>query len=166
MGLRGTKPQNKHEKIAAGVRKSRINFDEPEPDVVNDDAPTPLRFVKNKRLAELWQYYTQLIKGMKVLTVADLSAIEELVYYKDQSERAEIQIKKLGEVLEQTNKHGEPYLTENPWLGIRNKANDKLMKLYTQFGLTPAARTSLKVTQPKETKKSPLKVLSIKTKTA
>jgi P27 family predicted phage terminase small subunit len=41
------------------------------------------------------------------------------------------------------------YAIQNPWLSIANKAFDQMMKLMTEFGMTPSSRSRVKTIQPK-----------------
>lgn len=149
MGTRGTKPASKAQKIAKGTRKDRINFEEPEPPALSLSTPCPVRF-KEPRQKVLWKYFLNLFSEMKILSVADQAAIEELVYYKWLSEKAEKDVQEHGEVIESKNKKGEMYLSENPWINIKVKSSDRVVKLLTQFGLTPSSRSTIKVEKPKD----------------
>jgi P27 family predicted phage terminase small subunit len=151
MGQRGTKPKPNAIKKAEGVRKSRINFDEPVVIPLSINTEPPERFTE-KRQKELWFYFLGLFHSMHILSNADQYALEELIYHKWLSERAEKEVKAKGEVITLINKAKEEYLTENPWVNIKIKSSDRVMKILTQFGLTPSSRSSLKIEKPKEKK--------------
>ena len=158
MGKRGTKPAPTAIKKLRNVRKDRINNDEPVSPPLSADSLPPKRFKDDKRKMFLWRYYLQLFTEMKILSQADQSALEELVYHKWMSEKAEQEVKENGEVIEQVNKAKQKYFIENPWLNIKYKSSDRVTKLLTQFGLTPSSRSSIKVEKP-TAKKTGLKVL-------
>lgn len=165
MGARGTKPQPTAIKKARGTRKDRINLDEPEPPSLSVSTPPPDRFKKHVRQKQLWVYFLKLFSEMRILSVADQAAMEELVYHKWMSERAEEEVRLKGEVIVQVNKAKQEYYIENPWLNIKYKSSDRVTKLLTQFGLTPSSRSSVKVEKP-SVKKTGLKILMVKKKSA
>ncbi len=163
MGKRGTKSKTTEAKILSGERKkNRLNFDEPTPDKLNPDAPAPERFQKFPRKVELWGIYIGFLEHMHLLSKVDVHALEELVHYKHLGELAEDELDKNGAVIWTTNSAGAEVMIENPWNNVKIKSSDRVLKLLTQFGLTPTARTSLKVEKPKEQTKG-LKILMGKT---
>ena len=163
MGKRGTKPRPTEEKILKGeYKKDRLNHNEPTPDKINSDTPAPERFQKFPRKVELWGIYIGFLEHMHLLSKVDVHALEELVHHKYLGEVAEDELDKNGAVIWTTNSAGAEVMIENPWNNVKIKSSDRVLKLLTQFGLTPTARTSLKVEKPKEQKQG-LKILMGKT---
>ncbi len=163
MGRRGTKSKTTEAKILSGERKKdRLNFDEPTPDKLNSDTPAPERFQKFPRKVELWGVYIGFLEHMHLLSKVDVHALEELVHHKYMSELAEEGLDNNGAVISTVNSAGAEVLVESPWINVKIKSSDRVLKLLTQFGLTPTARTSLKVEKPKEQKQG-LKILMGKT---
>ena len=166
MGLRGTKPKPTSDKILKGeTKKDRLNFDEPKPDLINTDTPAPLRFKDFPRKVELWGIYLGFLSHMGVLSKVDVHGLEELVHHKYMGELAEYELDRNGAVIYSTNSSGYEVMIENPWNNIKIKSSDRVLKLLTNFGLTPTSRASLKVEKPKD-KPQGLKLLMGKPKTA
>jgi P27 family predicted phage terminase small subunit len=163
MGKRGPKARTTAEKVKAGeYRNERLNHDEPTPDKISSDTPAPERFQKFPRKVELWGIYIGFLEHMHLLSKVDVHALEELVHHKYLGELAEDELDKNGAVIWTTNSAGAEVMIENPWNNVKIKSSDRVLKLLTQFGVTPTARTSLKVEKPKENK-SGLKLLMGKT---
>lgn len=163
MGKRGTKSKTTEAKILSGERKKdRLNFDEPTPDRLNSDTPPPERFNPFPRKVELWGIYIGFLEHMHLLSKVDVHALEELVHHKYMGELAEDELDKNGAVIKTYNSAGVEVYIESPWNNVKIKSSDRVLKLLTQFGLTPTARTSLKVEKPKEQKQG-LKILMGKT---
>ena len=163
MGKRGPKARTTAEKIKAGeYRTERLNRNEPTPDKINSDTPAPERFQNFPRKVELWGIYIGFLEHMHLLSKVDVHALEELVHHTYMGELAEDELDKDGAVISTVNSAGAIVLIESPWNNVKIKSSDRVLKLLTQFGLTPTSRTGLKVDKPKESKQG-LKLLMNKT---
>ena len=60
--------------------------------------------------------------------------------------KAEYMIRKLGHVITTTNGN----IIQSPWVGISNKAKLTAHKFLVEFGLTPASRSKVSASDPKE----------------
>lgn len=90
------------------------------------------------------RFYTDvhhLLTNCRVLSANDLYALETLAHQWGVWNRARAKVMEEGEVYETTNGNQ----VQSPWLGIMNKASDRLFKGYTHFGLTPSARGGVSV---------------------
>ena len=156
MGTRGTKKKPTALKVIKGtLRKDRINPAEPKPDLINNLPASPARF--NKEAKKIWDKVCKDLKKLNLLTDVDIHIVEEYVYWKEMSERAEKELRQNGEVCIFVNKAGQEYMTESPWLAIKQKASDRVLKIGVQFGFTPSSRSDIK--SPSKDEADPLQQL-------
>jgi P27 family predicted phage terminase small subunit len=93
-----------------------------------------------------WAELLPLLQGVKVMTRAD---VEALARYCDTYEwwlatRAKLRAE--GDTYPILNDGGEiKYIAQRPEVSIAHKLSQQLRQLESDFGLSPAARTSLKV---------------------
>lgn len=141
MGRRGPKPAPTAIKIARGTVRGKPNA-EPQPPVGGVAMPSHLGEVAAGKWAEL----LPLLQGVKVMTRAD---VEALARYCDTYEwwlatRAKLRAE--GDTYPILNDGGEiKYIAQRPEVSIAHKLSQQLRQLESDFGLSPAARTSLKV---------------------
>jgi P27 family predicted phage terminase small subunit len=143
MGRRGPRPQPTKLKIIRGNPGCRpINKAEPQPQSDGVVMPSHLGEVAAGKWAEL----LPLLQAVKVMTRAD---IEALARYCDTYEwwlATRATLKKQGDTYPILNDKGEvKYIAQRPEVSIANKLAAQLRQLESDFGLSPAARTSLKV---------------------
>jgi len=143
MGRRGPKPEPTPLKIVRGNPGRRpLNKDEPQPPSDGVVMPSYLGEVAAGKWAEL----LPLLQAVKVMTRAD---IEALARYCDTYEwwlATRAKLKKEGDTYPILNDKGEvKYIAQRPEVSIANKLATQLRQLESDFGLSPAARTSLKV---------------------
>lgn len=143
MGAGGRAPKPTPLKLLAGTQKSRINTDEPKPDADVPECPSKQRDVR-----AIWDYTIAQLQVMGIVTMVDRDALhaycEAVVAFR---EACDI-IQREGPIIE--GSHGG--LVRHPACAMK-KENAMLMKSYAQqFGLTPSARTSIRVgdAKPKE----------------
>ena len=124
--------------------------DEPTPNTGIPDLPPGLSRVARTA----WDRLAPLLDGMSVLTQVDGAALErmcesyaEIIRYQDLIDRD-------GATYMTTNEHGEMLIKGNPAVAMLGAADRRFKSYLTEFGLTPAARTKVKVTGGK--KKDPL----------
>lgn len=150
---RGRPPRPTALKLVAGERKkSRLNDDEPQPEDGLPQCP-----VTDKLVREVWDFTVEQLRKMKVITVADRDML--LAYC-----QAVVLHRRMSQHLDNT---GYLYETEgglapSPALRQQKEAALLMKQLGCEFGLTPAARTRIKVADQKvpEEQKTPGRLLS------
>jgi P27 family predicted phage terminase small subunit len=143
MGKRGPKPTPTKLKILRGNPGCRpINADEPQPPVDGIAMPEHLGEVAAARWGEL----LPMLQSTRVMTRAD---VEALARYCDTYEwwlATRAKLKKEGDTYPILNDGGEiKYIAQRPEVSIAHKLATQLRQLEADFGLSPAARVSLKV---------------------
>jgi len=140
--MAGRKPTPTALKVIRGNPGKRpLNKDEPQPQVaVNIRPPTWL----TKEAKKHWKVVSKQLSDVGILTDLDKHALtmycEEYARWRDALQKMKDQ-----EVIE-TDKGNE---IQSPWVGIANKAFDHMLKIMSEFGMTPSSRSRLTV-QPKE----------------
>lgn len=140
---RGRKPTPTALKLVAGARPDRINDDEPQPGEGVPDCPS-----RHPEVRRVWDYTVSQLTTMRVLTMADRDALgaycEAVVQHRVASEI----LAKEGLIVE--GSHGG--LVSHPAQKIQREAASMIRAFSTEFGLTPSARSRIKVgdTQPKQ----------------
>lgn len=143
MGRRGPRPQPTELKVVRGNPGCRaLNTAEPKPPADGVLMPSHLGEVA----AGKWDELLPLLQAVRVMTRAD---IEALARYCDTYEwwlATRAKLKKEGDTYPILNDKGEiKYIAQRPEVSIANKLAMQLRQLESDFGLSPAARTSLKV---------------------
>jgi P27 family predicted phage terminase small subunit len=145
MGKRGPKPQPTKLKILRGNPGCRsLNGDEPQPPTDGIAMPSHLGPVASARWAEL----LPVLQATRVMTRAD---VEALGRYCDTWEwwlAVRAKLKAEGDTYGILNDKGDvKYVAQRPEVSIAHKLAQQLRQLESDFGLSPAARSSLKVEQ-------------------
>lgn len=143
MGRRGRKPEPTQLKILRGNPGCRpINKAEPQPPTDGVVMPSHLGAVAVGK----WNELLPLLQAVRVMTRAD---IEALARYCDTYEwwlATRAKLKAEGDTYPILNDKGDvKYIAQRPEVSIANKLATQLRQLESDFGLSPAARTSLKV---------------------
>jgi P27 family predicted phage terminase small subunit len=143
MGKRGPKPQPTKLKILRGNPGCRsLNGDEPQPPTDGIAMPSHLGPVASARWAEL----LPMLQATRVMTRAD---VEALARYCDTYEwwlAVRAKLKAEGDTYPILNDKGDvKYIAQRPEVAIAHKLAQQLRQLEADFGLSPAARVSLKV---------------------
>jgi P27 family predicted phage terminase small subunit len=122
--------------------KRKIKTGEPTPPESGVEMPEYLGPVARAR----WAVMLPLLQGVRVMTRAD---VEALARYCDTYEwwlATRAKLKKEGDTYPILNDKGDvKYIAQRPEVSIANKLAAQLRQLESDFGLSPAARTSLKV---------------------
>ena len=122
--------------------KRRLNLREPAPPDDGIAMPEYLGDVARKR----WGVMLPLLQAVRVMTKAD---VEALARYCDTYEwwlATRAKLKAEGDTYPILNDKGDvKYIAQRPEVSIANKLATQLRQLESDFGLSPAARTSLKV---------------------
>ena len=143
MGRRGPKPQPTKLKILRGnPGKQALNAAEPQPPADGVAMPPHLGEVAARRWGEL----LPMLQATRVMTRAD---VEALARYCDTYEwwlAVRAKLKAEGDTYPILNDKGEvKYIAQRPEVSIAHKLSQQLRQLESDFGLSPAARVSLKV---------------------
>ena len=143
MGRRGPKPEPTQLKILRG-NPGRRHVSRAEPEPPSDGVVMPSHL--GEVAAAKWNELLPLLQAVRVMTRAD---IEALARYCDTYEwwlATRAKLKKEGDTYPILNDKGEiKYIAQRPEVSIANKLAVQLRQLESDFGLSPAARTSLKV---------------------
>lgn len=132
---RGVKPAPTALKLVQGVAKSRINHDEPKP-----EDGIPLCPVPDKMVNEVWDYTVEQLRKMKVLTMADRDMLLAFCQAVVMHRRASELLDRTGYLIE-----AEEGLFPHPAIRLQREAAASMKAFGTEFGLTPAARTRIRV---------------------
>jgi P27 family predicted phage terminase small subunit len=127
-------------KLAGNPGKRALNTEEPQPRQLSKlpAAPADLSVIGKAKWRELGNALIEL----RLMTNLDLDILERYCTLYDRLKRAEKMIKQMGGEVTKSEK-GAPY--QNPWVAIYNRTDGQLIKLGEQLGLSPSARSRLKV---------------------
>ena len=143
MGRRGPRPIPTQLKILRGnPGKQVLNAEEPQPPSDGIAMPPHLGPVAALR----WDELLPMLQSTRVMTRAD---VEALARYCDTYEwwlAVRAKLKAEGDTYPILNDKGEAkYIAQRPEVAIAHKLSQQLRQLEADFGLSPAARVSLKV---------------------
>ena len=141
---KGPAPMPTNIKILTGNRGKRpLNAEEPKPDALIDKTPPEYM---DEIAAEKWVELVPLLEELGVLTTVDTVALQALCNSYSLYVQACEKVQEEGLIILGLNEI--PY--QSPYLKIVD-AQSKIMRSYLQeFGLTPSARTRVKVNPPTE----------------
>ena len=122
--------------------KRALPAGEPMPEPGIPDVPDYL----GERARERWASIAPVLEDMRVLTMADGLALSLISDAMADYLEARDKITAKGAVFETEKK----YQMASPWVTIRNKAFDRVVGLLKEFGMTPSARTRVRVEAKKE----------------
>lgn len=125
-----------------GSWRGDANPEEPQPERGVPDMPEFLEGMAQ----ECWDQLVPLIDGMNVLTLADEVALSMLCKTYANWRRAEALLEKHGDVYPIRDDAGNvKYLQQSPYVSIARNNLLALKGMLEQFGLTPSARSRLRV---------------------
>lgn len=140
---RGRKPKpTETKKLEGNPGKRKLNEKEPKPDVV---IPPPPEQLEGVALDE-WYRITPELQKLRMITALDRAPLVALCQAWGDYIKACEKLEDEGEVL--MSDKGNAY--QNPWTGIKTSAMDRILRLSSEFGMTPSARSRLKVEMPTE----------------
>jgi P27 family predicted phage terminase small subunit len=134
--------------LAGNPGKRPLNRNEPKPKVEIPPCPTWLTPAGKRE----YKRHAEMLVNLRVMTEADRLALAAMVHEFAKWREAEEMVDKLGAVLI-SERTGAPYL--NPWQNIASNHFKNMVKLMTEFGLTPASRSRIEA-QPEEEKSTSL----------
>ena len=131
----GRKPKPAAVKELAGNPGKRAIPEEIKPRAVKPRVPSHL----SDEARKVWGYLAPRLFELGLLTELDREALGMYCESCARWVEAKAQIKKSGLVLKTINGN----LVQNPYLSIANKAQEQMIKLGAEFGLSPVARVGL-----------------------
>jgi len=140
--MAGRRPKPTHLKVVTGNPGKRK---------INDKEPTPAREIPSppEHLSDwgkvAWGKLTVLLDGMGILTVADTLALERLCDLYATILRLRQQIDIEGNTYTTKTQMGDFLIKGHPAVGQLADVDRRFKSYLVEFGLTPAARTKVKV---------------------
>lgn len=122
--------------------KRALNKNEPKPE--QSIPAMPAHFAGETR--KEWTRITKELHTLKIITRIDRGALVAYCQAWGDYVKACNKIKKQGEVI--TSDKGGLY--QNPWVAIKNRSMEQLVKISAEFGMTPSSRARVKVENPTE----------------
>lgn len=133
----GPRPKPTALKIAAGnPGKRRLNDREPRYAVSKPSAPAHL----DKIAKAEWRRISAILLSQGVISQADRAALAAYCVAYSRWAHAEENVRKYGTVLKGSNGG----MFQSPYLPVANRAMEQMVRLASEFGLTPASRTKIK----------------------
>lgn len=102
----------------------------------------------------VWQQLTSMLFNLRVIGMIDTFPLERYCRNFIRWRAAMDFIAEHGETYSTLDKLGNVRFLPYPQVGIAAKLSDSLLKVEVQFGLTPSARSRIKVSAPKENEKN------------
>lgn len=135
--MRGRKPIPTNVRLLRGDIPSMINDDEPVPSEGIPTCPS-----KHPEIKKIWEYTVDQLSKMRTVTMADRDTLLAYCEAVNMHRIASQLMAKEGVVI--PGSHGG--LVCHPAQKIQREAAQLIRALGTEFGLTPSARTRIKVT--------------------
>lgn len=126
------------------AKPSRTAANVPDPEVVVTIPDPPPELSEEARA--YWEDYARKLREMRVLSKADLTALAMLCESTATYWESMQKVREQGLVLKAPSRAGD-YFIRNPFLTEANAAMAQMMKLLTEFGLTPSARVKIRADQ-------------------
>lgn len=140
---RGRKPKpTELKELEGNPGKRAINHQEPKPDVAIPECPPHLKGVARTE----WNRLAVELHALKLITKIDRAALAICCTAWADYVKACGKLEKEGEVI--ISDQGGMY--QNPWVAIKKRSMDQVMKFYSEFGMSPSSRTRIKVDAPTE----------------
>lgn len=125
-------------KLSGTLRKDRTNDNEPQPEPLGKEIPKHL----SKEAREYWRESFALLTKVRILTETDADSLALYCESKARWVHAKQKLEEDGLVI--IAQSGFP--VQNPYLQIANKCHEQMLKLLTEFGMTPSSRTKVNAT--------------------
>ena len=139
--MKGRKPKPTGTKVLEGTfRPDRANKDEPRPKPAGREPPSHL----SGPAKDEWHRTGAVLYPLGLLTELDVPAFELYCETYARWLEAKDKVAEKGTVLVTSNKN----LIQNPYLAIANKAQEQMMKILAEFGMTQSSRTRVSATPP------------------
>ena len=136
---------------------------ESSPDVPDRVPDVPLYLRKDQVAAAFWRKYSKILQKSRILTEADLVALEIVSKAYSRWREAEAKIDEAGNtVYMPSKKEGSKYATTIPYVQVANQYYKQFIDVAREFGLTPASRSragmAAEVKKPKSKMAQVLKI--------
>ncbi len=134
--MRGRRPKPTRLKVLTGNPGKRpLNQDEPRPEVAIPDCPQELGPVAQRE----WNRLAGELAGLRILTNLDRAALAAYCgAYALWAEATEA-IQKYGAMI----KSPSGFPVQSPYLAVANRQAEIMMRIASEFGLTPASRSRI-----------------------
>lgn len=142
MGRGRKKKPTALKELAGNPGKRALNKQEPKPASEIPVCPPHLKGVARTE----WNRITKELHALGVLSLMDrASLVAYCTAWADYVQACKM-VEKEGSVV--TSDKGGLY--QNPWVSIKNSSMDRLVRISSEFGMTPASRTRVHVEMPTE----------------
>ena len=141
--MRGGRSKPTALKLMEGTqRPSRSKKDEPKPKKASIRAPSHLTGPAKKE----WNRMAVKLHPLGLLTEIDVPGLELYCETYARWLDAKDKVTEKGTILVTTGGN----LIQNPYLAVVNKAQDQMVKILAEFGMTPSSRTRVSAAKPDE----------------
>jgi P27 family predicted phage terminase small subunit len=141
--MRGRKPKpSKIKELEGNPGKRALNKKEPKVESAIPPCPNHLTGAAKTE----WDRLTKELHVLKLISQIDRAALAICCTAWADYVKAENMLKKQGEVI--ISDKGGMY--QNPWVAIKKRSMDQIVKFYAEFGMTPSSRSRVKVDIPNE----------------
>ena len=96
-----------------------------------------------------WRYYAPLLARLRILTRVDVVALEVLCVTYAEWRSAVTALRKHGQTYESVTEGGGVIVRKRPECELVSDSSRRIRAMLVEFGLTPAARTKVEVTEPR-----------------
>ena len=140
---RGRKPKpTEQKKLEGNPGKRGLNNQEPKPETKVPPCPSHLKAEARKE----WDRVTKKLLALNIISEIDRASLVAYCTAWSMYVKACGKLEKQSEVM--ISENGGMY--QNPWVAIRNKAMEQILKFSAEYGMTPSSRARLKVEAPTE----------------
>jgi P27 family predicted phage terminase small subunit len=136
--MRGRKPEPTALKIIKGMRRDRINHEEPKAPPARPDCPRELDRTARTQFGKV----CDLLEPLRILTKADGPIVALYSHHYSRWRAAESEVKKFGLLLEGSR----GTLVANPALRVSHEAAAAMAKILIEMGMSPSARSRIRAT--------------------
>ena len=141
--VRGRRPKPTRIKLLTGNPGKRpLNHDEPKPEIAVPDCPVELGLVARKE----WERMIGELSQLRILTNLDRAALAAYCGAYAMWAEATEAIQKYGSMV----KSPSGYPVQSPYVAIANRQTEIMMRIASEFGLTPASRSRISAPAPPE----------------
>ena len=148
--MTGRKPKpTARKRLEGNPGKRPLNSREPKLPAPESEGPLPTELMGDVLALQEWARLEPMLRASKVLTAGDRGLLVALCQQWSRYLEATQKVAVSGLVIEMP---GSGYPMTNPYIGIANKCLSLCVKLWTELGLTPSARSRVTVSdaQPQD----------------
>lgn len=140
---KGRKPKpTAMKKLEGNPGKRALNKKEPKPSVEIPSCPDHLTGIARQE----WTRISVQLQTLGVIAQIDRGVLAAYCTAYADYVKAVNALKKENEVIFYESGNS----VQNPWVGIKNRAIEKMVKIAAEFGMTPSSRSRLQVEMPTE----------------